>query len=581
MLEAIHTQRLAQRTDLGSPSRTPNSWPTAPVLYRTIRLLQTMLHLRSALRGLACGAFVALLAMPALPDRVITEDGRVLTPKKARKQEDGYLLEFESGKLHVPVEAGIREVEIEGDMSDYVPKNDEEREKLAQGYVRYRNRWMSKAAYQAELNREFEEARKRADEIEAHSDWHNAWEKETRHFLIRTNTSPELLEYYANLLEAYYDLMDNRVGIKPTPKYRRLKMTVNIYKSSEEFHKLSTARPGPSVLGYFWAADNTLNFYHDYQEPALSHWVALHECTHLLTFLIDQQYQPQIWLNEAVADYFGSARIEIDRRGKFHIEPGQLQTDRVLTVQNAIEEGKDTKLKDLFFIDRGSFDGFQYAHAWSFVYFLNEYQDGKYQKGFKSFFRDLYTLKKGIPYEVVPAGGMSGVGRRVKPEDIRDLLLKKIRVRDVDRLEQEWKEFIRSIPIESVSARLKRGLRSVRMGDFDDAIADLDAAIEGGTSDPRAWAARGRARFFRGDRAGAIEDLREAVRRDPLNAGFHYELSRLMVGRGTFFVGDGVSITSSGGGEKLDDAGAKRHAGLASELDPENDLFRRWFEQFE
>ena len=216
------------------------------------------------------------------------------------------------------------------------------------------------------------------------------------------------------------------------------------------------------------------------------------------------------------------------------------------------------------------------------MYFLNEYDGGKYRKGFQRFFKDLYTLKKGIPYEMVPAGGMSGVGRRVKPEDIRDLLLKKIKVRDLDLLESQWKEFIRSIPIESVEARLKRGLRSVRMGEFEKALPDLDAAIEGGTTDPRAWAARGRARFFRGNRAGAVEDLREAVRRAPLDAGFHYELSRLLVGRGTFFTGGGgISVSTSQGGEKLDDPEAKRHAGLASELAPQNDLFRRWFERFE
>ena len=67
--------------------------------------------------------------------------------------------------------------------------------------------------------------------------------------------------------------------------------------------------------------------------------MGLHECTHLLTYLIDQQYVSQIWVNEAVADYFGSSTIEEDGRGKITITPGKIQTDRVLTVQRAIEEG--------------------------------------------------------------------------------------------------------------------------------------------------------------------------------------------------------------------------------------------------
>jgi len=97
------------------------------------------------------------------------------------------------------------------------------------------------------------------------------------------------------------------------------------------------------VLGFFSPMAKSLNLYHDYAEPARTEWVALHECTHLLTFLIDPQYLPQIWLNEAVADYFGSSKVYRDKKGKLRIEPGQLQMDRTLTVQQALRgEGSAT-----------------------------------------------------------------------------------------------------------------------------------------------------------------------------------------------------------------------------------------------
>src|SRR4029079_12898681 len=145
---------------------------------------------------------------------------------------------------------------------------------------------------------------------------------------------------------------------------------------------------GPSVLGYFWNYDQTLNFYHEYSEPDQTTWVALHECTHLLTYLVDPQYESQIWVNEGVADFFGSSKV-YRKNGKLVIEPGQLQTDRILTVQQALKDEKAggpatagakvtgftgrpfTKLEDLFLLTHADFDGFQYAHAWSFVYFLN------------------------------------------------------------------------------------------------------------------------------------------------------------------------------------------------------------------
>jgi len=518
------------------------------------------------------------LSTDLLADRLITEDGRVVTLKKARKEGDSYRLEFEHGEIIAGANAGIASIEMEGDMSDYVPKNDDERKKLEDGFVRYQGKWLTKARYETQLKKEFEKAKERTDILAEHSEWHNCWTEETKHFLIKTNTSPEFLDYYGRLLEAYYSLMDNRVGIKPTLSYRRKKMTVNIYKSHEEFLKLSAGDIGPSVLGYFWSADDTLNFYHDYEEPARSEWVALHECTHLLTFLIDQQYRPQIWLNEAVADFFGSADITIDKKGKIKIQPGKLQTDRVLTVQQAIKDDEDTKLKELFFIDRNAFDGFQYAHAWSFVYFLNNYDKGKYAKGFAKFFKDLYTVKKGIPYESVPAPGPTGRGKQVKPEDIRDLLLKAIKVKDVDKLEAEWKEFIAGVPIESKEARLKRGLRAMMMGDFKDALDDLDAAIEGGVTDPRAWASRGQAKAFTGSIKDGVKDLETAVEKDPLNASYRSQLSGLLVG--TISTGR-IRIKMGGKDKKFDNPAAKQQAGLAMELAPDNDRYKDWYDQFE
>ncbi len=561
-----------------------------------------------------CGGALVLLALcapQALADRVLTQDGRVLSPRKAREHQAGYRLEFEHGEIVLKDKSLVQSVEIEGDMSDYVPANDDEKAKLAQGYVKYRGRWMSAPAYTEELRKQHEKSKKRMEELAQHADWSNAWQKDTAHFSLRTNTSPELLDYYCELMEAYYTLMDDRIGIDPPPSLKRAKMQVNVYKSYEDFHKL--ANPGnPAVLGFFSPMDKSLNFFHDYAEPARSDWVALHECTHLLTFLIDPQYLPQIWLNEAVADYFGSSKITRDKRGKLKIEPGELQMDRVLTVQQALKnEGVTTgetksnkpapasqaarpftKLEDLFMLTREQFDGFQYAHAWSFVYFLNGYQDGKHRKNFDKFFKGLYTLEKGIPYTVENVGNavpeMGGTGRIVAPKDIRDYLLKKLKVKDVEALEREWRDFVAQIPIEGPKARLKRGLLAVRQLDFEGALDDLDAAIDGGTDDPRAWAARGRALAATGKRDKALSDFRIAIEKDPLSAAFRYELSRLEVGltggpgrRPSSGSGASIEADPDADGPKLAHPQAKAQAGLAMELDPDNDRFREWFSRFE
>ncbi len=555
-----------------------------------------------------CAAILALCAGTAWADRVLTIDGRILTPNKARVDGAGYRLEFESGTILLADKSLVASAEIEGDMSDYVPANDDERAKLAQGYVKYSGKWMSRPAYLDELRRQAEASKKRTADLALHSDWSNAWEKETAHFHLRSNTSPETLDYYAELMEAYYSLMDDRIGIDPSPSLKRTKMEVNVYKSHREFLELS-GMGNPAVLGFFSPADKSLNFYHDYAEPSRSEWVALHESTHLLTFLIDPQYLPQIWLNEAVADYFGSSRVYRDKKGKLHIEPGQMQMDRTLTVQEALRgegnttgaDGKNakerdpdarpfTKLEDLFQLTKDQFDGFQYAHAWSFVYFLQNGANGKYRKSFDKFFKGLYTLEKGIPFTVANVGSavkeMGGSGKLVAPADIRAYLLQKLKVKDVAALEQEWREFVAALPIEGATARLKRGILAVRNFEFADALVDLDAAIEGGTKDPRAWGARAQAHALTGDLEKSCEDYRAAIERDPLSAAFRYEYSRVLVGRIPFgsspaMGSSGASLEADDDTEKLTDEESKKQAGLASELAPGNDRFRLWYERFE
>ena len=537
------------------------------------------------LTTLALTAALLASSSPVRADRVITDDGRIITPKKVREEGDGYRLTFEDGEILLLTKEGVKSVEIEGDMSDYVPKNDNERKKLEDGYVRYRGKWYSKSAYETKLKKEHEASKEKTDKMAFHSKWENAWTKETKHFAFKTNTSEEWLEYYSDLLEAYYSLMDKKIGIKPTLTYKRKKMKVNIYKSHDEFIEVSNdvgAQVGRSTLGYFWAYDDTLNFFHNYEEPEQATWVGLHECTHLLTFLIDQQYEPQIWLNEAVADYFGSAEVTVGKNGKITIVPGMLQTDRVLTVQKAIEEGKDTKLEDLFKISREKFDGFQYAHAWSFVYFLNNHNKGKLAKNFARFFRELYTRAKGIEYEQVPAANSTGVGFKASPDEIRRHLLARLGIKDAEKLEQDWKTFIKEVPIDGPQALLKRGLRSVRMFDFAKALPDLDAAIEGGIEDARAYAARGAARAFGGSASDGKEDLLKAVSLDPLNAGYRYQLSQLISGRSMGGMGgSGFRIERSGDEKTISNPEAKTQAALAWELDPENEQYRRWYERFE
>ncbi|NUP96782.1 MAG: hypothetical protein HUU28_11525 [Planctomycetaceae bacterium] len=527
------------------------------------------------------GAALLLLA-PAWADRLVTTDNRVLVCRKARAEGDGYKLEFENGTIVLADKSLVKAVEIEGDMSDYVPANEDERKKLEQGYVKYKSKWMSKPAYEDELRKEAEAARKRTDEIALHSQWNSAWTSESKHFLFTSNTSPELLGHYSELLEAYYALMDERFGIKMSPVLGRTKMKVHIFKSKKEFQNIAEA--GYSTLGYFDRSSQELRFFHNYAEPAQTEWVSLHECTHLLTYLIEPQYYPQIWLNEAVADYFGSCEISRDKKGKVVLKPGTLQNDRVLTVQNAIKDGNDTKLDELFLIPREGFDGFQYAHAWSFIYFLNE-ANPKYKKAFDKFFKDLYTQAKSITYESIPVPSefdKSGVAKQASPKEIRRVVLSALGHKDTTELEKEWKSFIAAIPLDSPEQRFKRayiqvayrGLwgkdREETRKNAEQALADLNAAIEGGIQTARAYATRAEVLQQLDKDSEAEADLRAAIKLDPLSARYRWELgTQLYPGFAGFADEDGFSFSVEVSNQKPPEGEAKEQLGLAAELDPE------------
>lgn len=554
------------------------------------------------------GCLVGLLvATPIAADRLVTADGRILTVRKARKLSDGnYQLVFEHGEIICP-ERFVKSVEIEGDMSDYTPQNEDEKKKLEQGFVRYRGKWMSTAAYQAELNRETEERRAYVDDLAGHSEFYNAYEKETRHFVVRTNTSRDLLDYYATLLEAYYDLMDKRVGINPTPTLSRTKMRVNIYKNRDDWERNNEAGLGGGVVGYFSFLDESLNFFHDYNDPSFTEWVALHECTHLLTYLIDPQSWPKasaIWMNEGIADFFGSSEIRKDAKGRIEIIPGKLQIDRVLTVQQAIKETELARarahqseaesraargyipLEDLFMTNPNSFEAFEYAHAWSFVYFLNN-STKQYEQGFKRFFKDFFTTPKGVPYTWEPFPNKAGTAKIIPPEAVRELLLEALKVTDVGKLENEWLSFISSIKIDGPDALFKRAYTVLQRGEkehFEQALKDIEAAIAAGFDDARAHWARGLLRAYRaknGVQAG-LNDLRLATELSPLDPTFRFSLAQSLGGYALLVGGFWVRVEGDfklyGTDEQIEEA--KAQLGLACELAPDNEYYRASLQDF-
>jgi len=372
------------------------------------------------------------------------------------------------------------------------------------------------------------------------------------------------------------------VGIDPSPTLKKTKLAVSIYKSRAEFQELTKSDPG--VAGFFSPGEGELHFYHDYQDPSESEWIALHEGTHLLTFLIEPKAGPCTWINEGVADFFGTATITRTKKGKLEIKTGQLSLERVLTVQQAMADGDSIPLEKLFLVPDGEFEAFEYAHAWSLVYFLNTARP-EYEKGFKKFFKDLYTIAKGVTFE------QDQYGRRVVPAgEVRRVLLDRLGVKDVAKLESEWKAYITGIPIDAPQARFQRGVERLysaeEQAEMAAALEDLEAAIQGGVKDPQAFWARGTVQLLvDGDEAKVSADYRMAVELAPLHAGYRANLAQLLSGVTLVMpgmtIGDGDEDDAqhlTGSDEALSEA--ETHYGLACELEPDNEDLREAHELF-
>jgi hypothetical protein len=147
-------------------------------------------------------------------------------------------------------------------------------------------------------------------------------------------------------------------------------------------------------------------------------------------------------------------------------------------------------------------------------------------------------------------------------------------------------DFIQGIQIDAPQARFKRGLQSVygfSGDDFKRAKADLDAAIEGGVNDPRAFWGRAMLNLITtGKEKDSIEDLRKAVELAPLEANFRINLAQVLSGVSVRTNGLTVSYDDDEAlkGEDEELAEAELNFGLACELEPENDNLREARDRF-
>lgn len=384
---------------------------------------------------LAWALLALLAATPALArDRVLLKDGRVIDGTLLESDEPGYIiLQLPGADIPIPDEL-VEKTYVES-MENYVPRNKKEEKLLRSGKVLFEGTWVSRTRREQELRKRAEADEEAIRQMRKEQNWKHRKVIETRHFDIQSNCTQDVLDEYSELLENYYDAFTDYWNIRLSAKDAGRRMKFFLYRNTEDFYDITGSRPG--VLGFFNFVDGELHLFDMVEDRDYAIGVLLHEGNHLLTHLIDSEFFYPPWMNEGMAEYFGTAKIT--DRGDFEL--GDLQYQRIAVMRNDTLHGRELSLREVLLCSYDTrlgrpYTGQHYSYGWSFVHFLMETPE--YSKAFKTFFKtlpnnfdlDTYTL-------TYPTTAFKCPTSESIIEDLEDRLGKSL-----EELEEEWLAFV-------------------------------------------------------------------------------------------------------------------------------------------
>ncbi|GJM20852.1 MAG: hypothetical protein DHS20C15_07670 [Planctomycetota bacterium] len=402
------------RTQLNSPSRPAIA--RAPLSRRL---------------GVICGALLAALALApdsAAFDLVLLKDGRVVEGKLLSDGSDGTVL-LRLPAADIPISMDLIDKTFVEDLENYVPKSKMEEDQIKKGRVLFEGSWMSRTRRETKLKARRDRQAADLEQSKRDHDWRNHKTVEKRHLVIRSNCTDEVIEEFGELLEVYYKAFTDYWNIKPAASIANKKMSFYFYRTKPDFHRVTKMSWG--IGGFFRPLSSELQLYYDLLDPQGARETLFHEGNHWLTHLIDPGFHYPSWLNEGMAEYYGTA--EVNEKGDFQL--GGLQYGRIVSLRNDAATGNELKLRDVMVTPQSEFRARHYAVAWSFNHFLMESED--YNRPFRAFF-------KGLPdnpdVDVEVRSYSNAVIRRPDLSSVVSAF-EKAMGKDLDALEDEWRLF--------------------------------------------------------------------------------------------------------------------------------------------
>ncbi len=470
---------------------------------------------------------IGLAAGPALADKLILRDGRVIEGKIVSEDREKVVIEQKYGRaafarheIREIVRERTPEEEFEEAFgraktaADFValgkkakegglaaparraferaleldPENREAREAL--GHRLHEGRWWTEEEW-AQRPEEVERRRKEAEEAAraraekseeryrkelAGVPWADAHIIETKHYVVKCNSTREVAQGYADFLEKIYEAYEKVFARHK--KYWDKKSTVYIFRSNEEFRELTGAEMG--VGGFYVPKSPNPNAFPDRIVAAFhgsfgtsgdTRLVLAHECTHQIQHTVcagkEETFMARpAWWVEGLAVYFGDG-FNFDRRGRLVIG---IPRDRLAMLRRLIDEKvvpDQLKLSDLVKADFRFYQmnaGVTYPYGWSLVYyFLHRGEDrrGK-QKPIKVKGKEIDLAKVFDEFfKVVTA--IPPQGERTEPEYYAQKLDALLGV-PIDELTADWREFVMGLELPKLGRVRGRVFESPETG---------------------------------------------------------------------------------------------------------------------
>lgn len=440
-------------------------------------------------------------------------DGRIFSDHEMSRSDLGVTVHFKNGDILVP-NSLIRLSTVGGIVDSAVKWSDEEQAKIARGLVHFEGRWVNARLREKTLAGRRESRAARIKDAQEHRKWVNRYRASTSHFEFEYTIDPEIMSELMEMMEVYFKTFTSEWGIKMPRGQGRL--SVKFYHDEDYFQQVSGAPPG--TLGFFrFVKPLELHFFYDRSDGEMTEDVMFHETNHYLTQLIDLKFKYPSWINESLAEYYGASDWDPVKK---KMSTGKLQEGRLAVIQDLIKQDKWQGLEELIRIPHGSFNANHYAWGWSFVHFM--LSNKKYSKRFRKFYMGLARDQN-----IKRKRWFMGM-KHVEPDEQIRALKRYLKIKDLDALEKEWRDYVTSLEPATARGYHHAGRLALGYGMPIKASRLFNVSIELGSENPMTHYYLGQALRRRGKFDTAVSSMKTHLALDPLHAIGLLELARCL-----------------------------------------------------